>query len=402
MLRVWNLSLVIATFCLTILGTFLTRSGVINSVHSFTRSAIGPALLGFLGFVVVVGLVLIAWRGDRLRTPGRIDSPVSRESAFLVNNVLFAGFALVVLTGTVFPLLVEALQDRELSVGEPYFDRMTVPIGIGLLFLMAAAPALPWRAASGELLRRRLLVPAWAGVIAMVVALLFGAHGIANVLTFGLGAFAFAGIVRQVFVGVRARRQAHAENPAVALARTVRGNPRLYGGLVVHAGVVIIAIAIAVSSGYLTKREVQLRRGESATVRGYTVTYVDRAIATSGQKTTIKALIGVRSGGRDLGVYAPAISTFPNSNGGIGTPSVRTSWREDLYLTLVSSPTAADRVTLGVAVNPMVLWLWVGGGVMAIGTLLALLATRRRVVVPDLPPDTAPTDAPPREEVAVG
>jgi cytochrome c-type biogenesis protein CcmF len=405
MLRVWNLSLVIATFCLTILGTFLTRSGVIDSVHSFSRSAIGPALLGFLGVVVVTGLALIAWRGDRLRTPGRIDSPVSRESAFLVNNVLFTGFALVVLTGTVFPLLVEAVQDRQLSVGEPYFDRMTVPIGIGLLFLMAVAPALPWRAASGELLRQRLLVPAWAGVVTVVGALFLGAHGIANVLAFGLAAFAIAGIVRQVYVGVRARRNAHAENPFVALVHMVRGNPRLYGGLVVHAGVVLVAVAIAVSAGYSTKRDVQLRRGESATVRGYTVTYVDRAISTTGQKTTVEAKIDVVRGGRDLGTYAPAISTFPNTNGGIGTPSVRTSWREDLYLTLISSPTTADRVTLGVAVNPMVLWLWIGGAVMGFGTLLALVPTRRRSAVRDTPPGSEPRTAPPArevEEVAVG
>jgi cytochrome c-type biogenesis protein CcmF len=382
MLRVWNLSLVIATFCLTILGTFLTRSGVINSVHSFTRSAIGPALLGFLGFVVLVGLGLIAWRGDKLRTPGRIDSPVSRESAFLVNNVLFTGFALVVLTGTVFPLLVEALQDRQLTVGEPYFDRMTVPIGIALLFLMAVAPALPWRAASGELLRKRLLVPAWAGVITMVVALALGAHGVANVLTFGLAAFALTGIARQMWVGVRARRKTHAENPVLALGRTVRGNPRLYGGLVVHVGVVLIATAIAVSSGYLTRREVELRRNQSATVRDYTVTYVDRDISATAQKTTVTAQIKVQRNGRTLGTYAPAISTFPNANGGIGTPSVRTGFKEDLYLTLVSSPTTADRITLGVAVNPMVLWLWIGGGVMAFGTVLALLPTRRRTVVP--------------------
>jgi cytochrome c-type biogenesis protein CcmF len=403
MLRVWNLSLVIATFCLTILGTFLTRSGVINSVHSFTRSAIGPSLLGFLGFVVVVGLGLIAWRGDKLRTPGRIDSPVSRESAFLVNNVLFTGFALVVLTGTVFPLLVEALQNRELTVGEPYFDRMTVPIGIALLFLMAVAPALPWRAASGELLRHRLLVPAWIGVGTIVVALLLGAHGIANVLTFGLGAFALAGIVRQMYVGVRARRQAHRDNPPVALVRTVRSNPRLYGGLVVHVGVVVVATSIAVSAGYLTKREVQLDRNESATVRDYTLTYVDRGIVQTAQKTTIKADIRVQRNGRTLGTYSPAISTFPNANGGIGTPSVHTGLREDLYLTLVSSPTTADRVTLGVAVNPMILWLWIGGGIMAFGTLLALSPSLRRRRVPA--PAAAPVPEPvvePREEVPVG
>ncbi|MGH9002864.1 MAG: heme lyase CcmF/NrfE family subunit, partial [Acidimicrobiia bacterium] len=167
MLRVWNLSLILATFCLTILGTFLTRSGVINSVHSFTQSAIGPLLLGFLGVAAATGVGLIAWRGDRLRTPGRIDSPVSREGAFLANNLLFAGFAFVVLLGTVFPLLVEAVDNRQLSVGEPYFDQMTLPIGLALLFLMAVAPALPWRAASGEVLRSRLAGPAWAGALTM-------------------------------------------------------------------------------------------------------------------------------------------------------------------------------------------------------------------------------------------
>jgi cytochrome c-type biogenesis protein CcmF len=340
-----------------------------------------------------------------LRTPGRIDSPVSRESAFLFNNVLFTGFALVVLTGTVFPLLVEALDDRELTVGEPYFDRMAAPIGIALLFLMAVAPALPWRAASGELLRRRLLVPAWVGAATMVVALLAGAHGVANVLAFGLGAFAIAGIVRQSVLGVRARREAHAENPFVALVRMVRGNPRLYGGLVVHVGVVLIAIALAASSGYSTRREVELRRDESAQVRGYTVTYVDRSIDASAQKTTVRAEVRVERGGEVLGTYAPAISTFPNANGGIGTPSVHTGWREDLYLTLVSSPTSADRITLGVAVNPMVLWLWVGGGVMALGTALALLPARRRRDAARATSEAAaaPTAADRRdEEVSVG
>ncbi len=368
MLRVWNLSLVIATFCLTILGTFLTRSGVLNSVHSFTESTIGPVLLGFLGFVAAVGIGLIAWRGDRLRAPGRIDSPVSRESAFLANNLLFAGLAFVVLLGTVYPLLAEAIQGRELSVGEPYFDRMTTPIGIALLFLMAAAPALPWRATSGEVLRRRLLVPAWAGALAMLVAVALGARELAQVLTFGLAAFAVGGIVRQFWLGQR----------SLGLVRAVRGNPRLYGGLVVHVGVVLVALAIASSSVYTTRREVRLTRGQSAEVRGYEVTYLGSRTERGDQKTTVSARIRVERGGDDLGTYAPAISTFPGTPQGIGTPSVRTGLREDVYLTLISSPNRQGRVTIGVAVNPMILWLWVGGGVMAIGTLLALTPGSRR------------------------
>ncbi len=163
MLRVWNLSLVSATFALTILGTFLTRSGVLDSVHSFTESGIGPLLLGFFAVIVVVVCGLLAWRGDALRAPGTIDSPVSRESAFLINNLLFAAFAFVVLLGTVFPLIAEAMNNSRLTIGRPYFDRMTGPIGLALLFLMAVAPALPWRKASTGVLRDRLIVPAWAG-----------------------------------------------------------------------------------------------------------------------------------------------------------------------------------------------------------------------------------------------
>ena len=379
MLRVWNLSLVIATFCLTVLGTFLTRSGVINSVHAFSESNIGPALLGFLGVVVAVGLGLIAWRGDKLHTPGRIDSAVSREAAFLANNLLFAVFAFVVLLGTVFPLLAEAVQGRQLSVGQPYFDRLVVPIGIGLLFLMAVAPALPWRAASGEVLRRRLLVPAYIGVATMVVTLLLGAHGLAQVVSFGLGSFALSGIARNMVSAVGARRVAHGEAVPAAVVNTVRSNPRLYGGLIVHAGVVIIAIALGVSSGYATKREVSLDAGESATVAGYRVTYLGRTVDANAQKTTISARVRIQQGGHTLGVYTPAISSFPNSDGGIGTPSVHTGILRDVYLTLVSSPTSG-RVTLGVAVNPLVVWLWIGGGVMASGTIVALVPTRRRRV----------------------
>ncbi|HEX5615008.1 MAG TPA: heme lyase CcmF/NrfE family subunit [Acidimicrobiia bacterium] len=392
MLRVWNLSLVLATFSLTILGTFLTRSGVIDSVHAFTESSIGPSLLAFLGVVTLTGIGLIAWRGDALRTRGTIDAPVSRESAFLVNNLLFAGFALVVLMGTVFPLLAEALQDRRISVGEPYFESMSVPIGIALLFLMAVAPMLPWRAASSDVLRDRLLVPAWIGVGTMVVALVLGAEGVAQVCTFGLGAFAAAGIARQVFVATRSRRQTASEGWPVAFARAMRGNPRLYGGLLVHLGVVVVAVALAASAGYLEKREVRLARNESTEVSGYRVTFLEIVREETDQKTTTKARIAVERDGSDLGVYAPSISTFPNATTGIGTPSVRTGLLEDLYLTLVSSPTEEGRITLGVAVNPMVLWLWIGVAVMALGALGAMVPARRTghaLVVDD---DPAPPD----------
>jgi cytochrome c-type biogenesis protein CcmF len=378
MLRVWNLSLVVATFCLTILGTFLTRSGVVNSVHAFSESSIGPWLLTFLGVCVLGGIALIAWRGDQLRAPGRIDSPVSREAAFLVNNLLFAAFALVVLTGTVFPLLVEALQNKQINVGEPYFTRLAVPIGLALLFLMAVGPALPWRAASGELLRNRLLLPAWAGAITIVVALAAGMRGIANVLAFALGAFTLASIARSIVVGMRARRRAHrGENIPIAAARMVRGNPRLYGGLTVHVGVVVIAVALATTGGWTTRRELDLGPGQSAVVRGHKVTFLTTSFEQSDQKNTVKARVKIDG----VGTFAPAISTYPSFSDGIGTPSIHSDPLHDWYLTLVSAPTSG-RVTIVVQVGTLVMWLWVGGLIMLIGTALALTPTRKRRVVP--------------------
>jgi cytochrome c-type biogenesis protein CcmF len=380
MLRVWNLSLIIATFCLTILGTFLTRSGVLNSVHAFSESDIGAWLLAFLGLAAVTGVGLIAWRGDRLRTPGRIDSPISREGAFLANNLAFAGFAFVVLLGTVFPLLVEALRDEKLSVGEPYFDRMTVPLGLALLFLMAVAPALPWRAASGEVLRRRLGVPAWVGALTMAACAGLGVRGVAQLVAFGLGAFAVAGIVRQYALGIGAtRRAAPGLGWPRALRRTVAGNRRLYGGLVVHVGVVVIAVALAASMGYTTKREFRLIEGERVSLQGHRFTYLGLTRQQTGQKDTIQVRIRVERGGRALGVYAPALSIFPNAPGGmaIGTPSVRTGLVRDVYLTLVASPDQEGRITLGVQLSPLVVWLWVGGGIMVLGTAVSIWPARR-------------------------
>ncbi len=242
---------------------------------------------------------------------------------------------------------------------------------------MAVGPILPWRAASGQLLRDRLLIPAWAGGLTLVVTLLAGAHGLANVCAFSLGAFALTSIGRTVVVGVRARMRTTSESIPVAAVRTVRSNTRLYGGLLVHIGVVVVAIALATTGGYTTKRTVDLEVGQSARVRGYTVTYLGREIDRSAQKTTIKARVRVSGG---IGVLAPAISTFKNAAEGIGTPSIHTTPFRDIYLTLVSSPTSG-RVTIGVQVGTMVMFLWIGGLIMALGTVLALVPARKRDVL---------------------
>ncbi|MGH9138109.1 MAG: heme lyase CcmF/NrfE family subunit [Acidimicrobiales bacterium] len=381
MLRVWNLSLVAATFCLTILGTFLTRSGVINSVHAFTQSAIGPALLVFLAAAAITSVVLIWWRADTLRSPGQIDSPLSREAAFLGNNLLFAAFAAVVLIGTTFPLLAETYDGRQVSVGEPYFDDMTMPIGIALLFLMAVAPALPWRATNGELLHRRLAMSAWAAAATMAVAVVVGLRGLTPLLVLGLGSFAAAGVIRQLAAGGRSQRR-HGMPWPQAFVTTIAANRRLYGGLVVHLGVVVFAVAFTMSSAFASDTEAVLARGESTSFAGYQLTYLGSETRASAQKTSEVARVRIEQGGRSLGVYEPTVTTFGNSTQAIGTPSVRTGLLEDVYLTLVPAASeeteGAERIVLGVRVNPLTVWLWVGAGVMLAGTGVAAWPGRRR------------------------
>ena len=362
MLRVWNLSLLCATFSLTILGTFLTRSGVLESVHAFSDGDIGVWLLSFFGLIVVVTLGLIGWRGDRLRSPGRIDSPLSREGAFFANNVLFAAFAFVVLLGTVFPLVVEALQDRPVTVGPPYFDRMTTPIGIVLLFLMAIAPVLPWRKASTELLSERLVWPAGAGAATLFIVVALGARGWAPILAFGLAGFAGGAAVRQVALATR--RQGW---------RGFLG--RTNGGMIVHLGVIIVAVAIAASGSYVHEVEARYEPGQTRIVGGHEITYLDTREVQERNRTATK--VRVRVDGEQT--YEPALSRYPGFGQLIGTPSVKTGITEDVYLTITRLPeTPGGAVTLRVIIQPLALWLWVGGGVMAFGTILAAWPGRRR------------------------
>ena len=379
MLKVWNLSLIVATFCLTILGTFLTRAGVVTSVHAFSQSAIGPLLLGFLALVIVVSVGLIGWSGDRFRVTGRVDSPLSREAAFLVNNVLFAAFAFVVLLGTVFPLIVEAVDGRQISVGEPYFDDMTRPIGITLLFLMAVAPALPWRAANTVTLHQRLVVPAAVTAAAMVSVAAAGLRGTTPVLTVGLGVFAVAGIVRHLVVAGARHRRAHPASVLPSIWRLLSSDRRLYGGLIVHVGVVLFAVAFSLSTTFSVRRETRMDVGDQVAFGGYTIEFQGMRTTREARRVVTVAQLAVARGGERAGVYEPALSTYAGMAQAIGTPSVRTTLRDDLYLVLVATPApGTTAAVIGMQSNPLVVWLWIGGAVMAAGAAFAAWPTRRR------------------------
>jgi cytochrome c-type biogenesis protein CcmF len=211
----------------------------------------------------------------------------------------------------------------------------------------------------------------------MAACAVLGARGVAELVAFGLGAFAVAGIVRQYALGVAATRRASGGGWPGALRRTVAGNRQLYGGLVVHIAVVVIAVALAASMGYTTKREFHLVQGQRVTLQSHHFTYLGTTRHQTGQRDKIQARVRVERGGHDLGVYAPALSIFPNSPQAIGTPSVRTGLLRDVYLTLVSSPDQDGRITLGVQIGPLVVWLWIGAGILVVGTAIAIWPARR-------------------------
>ena len=362
MLRVWNISLLVATFSLTILGTFLTRSGVLNSVHAFSESSIGSWFLTLFAIVLVVSIGLIGWRGDKLRSPGVIDSPLSREAAFLANNVLFAVFAFVVLLGTVFPLIIEALQNRQIAVGAPFFDQLSVPIGLALLTLMAIAPVLPWRKASTETLQERLFWPAWCGVATLVASLLVGAYGLAPLLTFTLGGVASGAALRQVILATR--RQGW---------RGLVG--RANGGMIVHLGVILIAVSLGASNSFSKSQELSLKTNVEATFSGHTFELKDVVEVRDDRSISVKALV-LLDGKK---VYAPAITKYTRVGMNVGTPSVRTSLTTDVYLTL-EPPVRQDanEARIKVFIKPMIIWLWIGTALMAVGTVLSAFPGRRR------------------------
>lgn len=362
MLRIWNLSLVSATFSLTILGTFITRSGVLESVHAFTESDVGPTILSFFALILVVSVGLIGWRGDRLRSPGRIDSPVSREAMFLATDVAFAAFTFVVLLGTVFPLIVEALDDKRTSVGVPYYNRMTMPLGLTLLFLMAVAPVLTWRKTSGELLRERLLIPAWIGAATLVVAVVLGASGFVTLIAFTLAGFAGGAAGHKLVQRVGKRGIG---------GLLGRGG----GGMVIHLGVVVIALAFAASQSYVRQAELTLEVGQTTRFAGHDLTYLGKRVKFEASRTITQALVEIDG----TGPWAPALNRFQFGNQVVGTPSVRSTPLSDVSLTLLSLPDSDDAAaTIRVTTQPLVMWLWIGGGIMVIGTGLALFKAPKR------------------------
>ena len=430
MLKTWTLSLIVAAFLLTMLGTMLTRGGVLKSVHSFTASPIGPLFLKFFAVVLVLSLGLVLARSKELEAPGSLDATICRETVFLLNNLMLVALTFTILLGTLFPLIAQAAQGSDLSVGAQYFDHITVPIGFALLFLMGVGPALPWGASRLEDLQYRFLPGVAVGVVAVLVLLVLGVRGVPALVTFGVAAFVLVVTLERVVADVRIRHGNSAAGWLLSTRLLFRANPRRYGGFLAHIGVLVIAAGIAASQTYGVHTSHTIHLGQTASVQGYNVKLVSWFPHPESNRMVLSARVHVTRSGQNLGELLPSQNYYPALT--VVTPAVREepvgmilglfsghsplpdlnqllqgrNPFEDLYLVLGDVHgvrpghvrDVSSTATIEMLVNPMVGLVWFGGVLLGLGGIWALVpAKRRRRVMVDA---AAPALVPARAEEA--
>ena len=373
-LKVWNVTLIWLTFTLVILGTFTTRSGILSSVHSFAQSPVGPYFLVFLAVTTVGFLLLLFQRIPYLQGENEIDSISSREGAFLANNWLFAGIAFVVLWGTFYPMFSEILTGERISVAAPWFNRVAGPLFLLLFVLMGVGPLLGWRRTGAKALRRQFTWPAAAAVIS-VPFLLLTSRNIFPVVGFSVCIFVAATIVQEFVRGVGARRRSRGEQVTSALWGLMRRNGRRYGGYVIHFGIVLIGVAIIGNEFYQSTTHVTLAEGDSVELAGYSLEYLALESEQRSNHTEIRANLQVSDAesGRVLGMIFPRRNIYdktpdqPTSEVGLRmTPS------EDVYVILNGWDGNGSSATFTVYVNPLTMWMWVGGLLVVLGTVVSV------------------------------
>jgi len=393
MLQAWNFVLVIATFALTILGTFLTRSGVIASVHSFSQSLIGPALLAFLVVLLVSSLALFATRIHLVASSPRLDSVVSREGFFLVNNLILTLFAFTVLLGTLYPLIIDALSGREVSIGRPFFDRVTIPLAFALLLAVGVGSIAPWRVAKPQILWQRTRGGIATGLVAAAFAVVVGVSSIPV-----LGVIALAGFVIGTIVGFFLRqagaRRATGSGGREAAWTVFRNDLGYWGGQISHIGLALLAVAIATSSALAVRGQLQLAVGDSGIVDGYCVRYdgtfqevTPNRIVDGSTMTLLRDDCSTF-----VAELAPRVNRYRGASQAIASPAVHTGILEDVYLSIAGG--SSETIALDVFIFPLQWLVWVAGGIMILGGFVALgRKVRRR--------DTLPVTAPDPEESRV-
>ena len=379
MFRMWNLALVIIAFGFAQFGMFINRGGPVPSVHSFGQSTLGWVFLVFMGATMLLSFGVFFWRYNSLKSAQTLESALSRESAFLVNNLLFLGVAFVTLWGVVYPLISEIFQGETITVGQPYYNQVNGPLFLILILLMGVAPFLPWRHASWTTLRRALLLPAASALATAALLLLLGVHKPWAVASFAVCALVVAGILREWVRGALARHRLGESYP-VAFARLIAGNRPRYGGYVAHLAVVLLALGVTGSSFYGIQKDVALSPGESADVGAYTLTYVGASAVDKADRIEATAEVQVFRGNDFLGSYHPRRDFYPSFNMASTQAAIRSTPIEDLYI-IPGELLEDGRAIFRVFVNPLVMWMWVAGPLLLLGVTVALWPQREAAAV---------------------
>ncbi len=371
MLKVWNLALIGLAFSLTIFGTFITRSGVISSVHSFTQSGLGPYFLAFLIIVASGYTALLIFRSKELRSPAEFESYLSREAAFLFNNLMLIGIAFAVFWGTIFPVLSEAVRGVKITVGPPFFNRVAGPLALGLIFLMGVGPLIAWRRTTASNLVKSFAAPAIAGVTTGVIALAAGLREWYVLTAISLAAFVLGTIVVEFRRGVGARQHMLAETGPKALVNLVAKNNRRYGGYIIHIGVIVAFVGIVGSSFFKTEVKKSVREGQSFSIGAYDLRYLGLSAFENAHMETATARIEVSRGGSVVTEMAPAKLFYKREQQPATKVAIRSTPFADLYIVLAGLD-QNGQATFEVFLTPLVFWLWAGGLLMAIGTVVVM------------------------------
>lgn len=377
MLKVWNMLLIMVTFLLTITGTFITRSGLVSSVHSFAQSPIGPWFGGFLAFLAVGSFGLLAHRRSLLKSENVLDSFLSREAGFLLNNLILLGGAFTVLLGTFFPILSEVVRGVKVSLGPPYFNSIMTPIGIVLLFLLGAGPLIAWKRMRRVEAIRVIGVPLALGLLAGLILLLLGLRHASALAIFALSAFALVTIIWEFVRGVKARRGAGRESIPVALGRLLWRAPRRYGGYIVHVGVVMAFVGFA-GTAFTREWERTARAGEEFEAGGYGFSFLGLEEEAGPGKESVAARVVLSRDGRDLVRLIPHRTWYEKAQQLSTEVAIYSTWKHDLYLVLAGFDPEGDEASFKIYENPLVGWFWWGGIVMCLGGILVLIPGQRR------------------------
>ncbi|MBF0279467.1 MAG: heme lyase CcmF/NrfE family subunit [SAR324 cluster bacterium] len=372
MLKIWNIVLIIVTFGLSILGTFLTRSGVVNSVHSFTQSEIGPFFLVFLGFTLVIAFGLLFMRIRMLESDHRLESVLCRENTFLAQNILFVGIAFTVLLGTTFPLIAEAVRGTKLSIQAPFFNTVTAPMGYALFFLTGVGTLIAWRRSSLSSLQKNFQNPLIAATLGTIVIAIFFARDWQPLLIFWISIFVTMTIVIEVFKSTRIKAHQLSTNFGMAFIYVVMRNTRRYGGLAIHLGVVMMFIGFA-GRFYDVEKDLSMEPNRPIALGKYQLIFKEMQEFKVRNATHRAAIIEVYEDGDLKEVLKPAKSFYPTQPDPLTEVAIRRTLWEDLYLVLNNEDSARNLVVIKARINPLVGWAWMSLPFFTIGVGISMM-----------------------------